>query len=48
MSPDREVHFDMKRQNEWLLNNIFYPLGNYLYCAACVCKMFGVWLVNEK
>lgn len=42
MSPDREVHVDVKHQNEWLLNNVFDPLGNYLYCAACVCKMFGI------
>ena len=33
---------DLVRQNEWLRQNIFGSLGNYLYCCACVHSALGV------
>lgn len=30
------------RQNEWLRQNVFDSLGNYLYCAACIHAALGV------
>ena len=37
------VHYrDVKRQNEWLRENVFDPMGNYLFCSRCVCKAFHI------
>lgn len=33
---------DLKRQNEWLRENMFDPMGNYLYCSSCIRASFGV------
>jgi len=33
---------DIVRQNEWIHQNCFDSLGNYLYCAACVRSTLGV------
>ena len=33
---------DIKRQNEWLRENVFDSMGNYLYCCSCVRATFGV------
>ena len=33
---------DLKRQNEWLVVNIFDSLGNYLDCQPCVVAAFGI------
>lgn len=43
-SPKRDtIHYrDLVKQNEWLRNNIFDSLGNFLYCAACVRASLGV------
>ena len=42
----RKVNFqhyrDLVKQNEWLRNNIFDPMGNYLFCSTCVHKAFNV------
>lgn len=33
---------DLNAQNEWLRNNVFDAMGNYLFCAKCVCAAFHV------
>ena len=31
------VHYrDLKRQNEWIRENLFDPMGNYLFCCSCI------------
>ncbi|KAL5510480.1 hypothetical protein EMCRGX_G006033 [Ephydatia muelleri] len=37
-------HLDIKAQNAWLLANIFDTSGNYLYCAASIVCVLGVWV----
>lgn len=36
--PESElVHYhDITKQNEWLRENVFDSLGNYLYCCSCI------------
>ena len=37
------VHYrDIKSQNDWLRENMFDTLGNYLYCCSCICAALGV------
>lgn len=33
---------DLKRQNEWLVANVFDSMRNYLYCQTCVVVAFGI------
>lgn len=33
---------DIVGQNEWLRQNMFDTLGNYLYCSACIRSALGV------
>ena len=33
---------DIVRQNEWLRQNCFDSLGNYLYCASCIRSALGI------
>ena len=33
---------DVKAQNEWLRENVFDAMGNYLFCCACVRIAFGI------
>lgn len=33
---------DIVKQNDWLRQNVFDSLGNYLYCCTCICAAFGV------
>ena len=40
--PDNTHYRNLVRQNEWLRQNIFDSLGNYLYCTKCVCSALGV------
>jgi len=37
-----EKHKDIKRQNKWLLENIFDSYGNYIYCFSCVKEILGI------
>ena len=30
----------LNAQNEWLRNNVFDAMGNYLFCAKCICAAF--------
>ena len=39
---DTTPYRDLVRQNEWLRQNVFDSLGNYLYCAACIHAALGV------
>lgn len=32
---------DLKRQNEWLVTNVFDSMGNYLFCQPCIVAAFG-------
>ena len=34
--PAREQYRDLAKQNEWLRNNVYDYLGNYLFCSRCV------------
>ena len=40
--PDTQHYRDVKKQNEWLRENMFDALGNYLYCSPCICNAFGI------
>ena len=40
--PDVQHYRDLVKQNEWLRNNIFDPLGNFLFCSPCVNAALGV------
>jgi len=33
---------DLKKQNEWLLENVFDIHGNYLFCAACIKETLNI------
>ena len=39
---DRQHYRDLVAQNEWLRENIFDAMGNYLFCARCVCSAFRI------
>ena len=39
---DRAHYRNVVKQNEWLRENIFDAVGNYLYCQACVRSSFGI------
>lgn len=41
-SPDREHYRDVKKQNDWIRQNMFDAMGNYLYCSPCIVNAFGV------
>ena len=37
------MHYrDVKRQSDWLRENMFDAMGNYLFCCACVRIAFGI------
>ena len=40
--PDKEQYRDLVKQNEWLRNNVFDSLGNYIFCSRCVHHALGV------
>ena len=40
--PAREQYRDLVKQNEWLRNNVYDSLGNYLFCSRCVHHALGV------
>lgn len=40
--PNRQHNRDVKKQNEWLRENMFDSLGNYLYCSPCIFNGFGI------
>ena len=40
--PNFQHYRDLVKQNEWLRNNIFDPMGNYLFCSRCVHGALGV------
>ena len=33
---------NLKNQNEWLRENMFDAMGNYLFCCRCIHAVFGV------
>ena len=46
--PDFQHYRDLVKQNEWLRNNIFDPLGNYLFCSTCVNAALGACEILRK
>ena len=40
--PATEQYRDLVKQNEWLRNNVFDSLGNYLFCSRCIHYALGV------
>ncbi len=40
--PEMTHYRDVKRQNDWLREHVFDPMGNYLYCCPCIRASFGV------
>ena len=39
----RGTHYrDVKRQNDWLRENMFDAMGNYLFCCGCIRMAFGI------
>ena len=41
-SPNLEYYRNVKVQNEWLRENLFDPMGNYLICAKCICASLQI------
>ena len=41
-SPNLEYYRNVKVQNEWLRENLFDPMGNYLFCAKCICASLQI------
>jgi len=39
--PDTTHNHDLNRQNEWIRENLFDSMGNYLYCS-CIRTTFGI------
>ena len=39
---DFTCYRDVKKQNDWLSENVFDSMGNYLYCGACVRSALGI------
>ena len=40
--PSRKHYRDMNRQNNWIRENLFDPMGNYLSCSKCVCAPLSI------
>ena len=40
--PNSVPYRDIKRQNDWLTDNVFDPMGNYLFDSACIRAALGV------
>ena len=40
--PERAHYRDLVRQNDWLRENLFDGLGNYLFCVRCICSSFNI------
>ena len=40
--PDMPHYHDLNRQNEWIRENVFDLMGNYLFCSPCIRKSLGV------
>ena len=40
--PDTTHYCDLNRQNDWIRENLFDPMGNHLYCSPCICSSLGV------
>ena len=40
--PDGKHYRDIKCQNEWLRQNIFDVMGNYLFCFSCIHSAFHI------
>ena len=40
--PDTMHYRDLNRQNEWIRENLFDPMENYLYCSPCIRTTFGI------
>ena len=40
--PNLEYFRNVKLQSEWLRENLFDPMGNYLICAQCICASFKI------
>jgi hypothetical protein len=38
----RKKKRNIKKQNKWLLSNVFDSYGNYLYCYSCIKNILGV------
>ena len=37
------VHYrNLKKQNDWIRENMFDPMGNYLFCCSCIRASLGV------
>ena len=34
--PDTTHYRNLNRQNDWIRENLFDPMGNYLYCCPCI------------
>ena len=40
--PNSVPYRDIKRQNDWLTENVFDPMGNYLFDSACIRAALGI------
>ena len=40
--PDTIHYRNVKSQNDWICENLFDPMGNYLFCCACIRISLGI------
>lgn len=40
--PERAHYRDLVGQNDWLREDLFDGLGNYLFCVRCICSTFKI------
>ena len=39
---EKKDHQDRRKQNQWLIDNVFDSYGNYVYCFSCIKKILGI------
>lgn len=40
--PDMVHYHNLKSQNDWIRENLFDPMGNYLFCCSCIQASLGI------
>ena len=40
--PNSVPYRDIKRQNDWITENLFDPMGNYLFDNSCIREALGI------
>lgn len=40
--PERAHYRDLVKQNDWMRENLLDGMGNFLFCARCICSAFSI------